>query len=84
MHLYSLVLKAWKIHGKNHGKFMRKNPWIPLKTMEYGVGAKFHGFHGDIFMLSMLAWDRKIVRIFPMKAWEAWDKNHGKHGNLQK
>ena len=22
---------------------------------------------------SMLAWDRKIVRIFPVKAWEAFD-----------
>ena len=36
-------------------------------------GAKFHGIHGDIFMLSMLARDRKIVKIFPMKTWEAWD-----------
>ena len=49
---------------------MGKNPWIPLKTMEHGPGTKFHGFHGDISMLSMLAWDRKIVRIFPMKAWD--------------
>ena len=55
----------WKIHGKNR--------WIPLKTMEHGAGTKFHGFHGDISMLSLLASDRKIVRIFQMKAWEAWD-----------
>ena len=39
----------------------------------HGAGAKFHGFHGDISMLSMLTWDKKIVRIFPMKAWEAWE-----------
>ena len=55
------------------GKFNEKNSLTPLKTMEHGAGAKFLGFHGDISMLSMLAWDRKIVRIFPMKAWDAWD-----------
>ena len=38
---------------------MGKIPWIPLKTMEHGVRAKFHGFHGEIPMLSMLAWDSK-------------------------
>ena len=52
---------------------MGKNPWIPLKTLEHGAGAKFHDFHGDISMLSMLAWDRKIVRLFFMKTWEALD-----------
>ena len=57
--------KPWKIH--------EKNPWNPLKTMEHGVGAKLHGFHGDISMLFMLACDPKVVRIFAMKAWEAWD-----------
>ena len=57
--------KPWKIHGKN--------PWIPLKTIEHGDGTKFHCLHWDIFMLSMLAWDRKIVRLFPMKAWETFD-----------
>ena len=36
------------------------NSWILMKAMEHGVGAKFRGFHGDISMLSMLAWDRKI------------------------
>ena len=41
---------------------MGKIPWIALKTMEHGAGAKFHGFHGEIPMLSMLAWDSKIVR----------------------
>ena len=39
--------KPWK----NHGKSMGKIPWIPLKTMEHGAGAKFHGFHGEITML---------------------------------
>ena len=52
---------------------MGKIPWIPLKTMEHGAGAKFHGFHGEIPMLSMLAWNRKIVTVFPMKAWKAWN-----------
>ena len=56
---------TWKIDGKNR--------WIPLKTMEHGAGTKFYGFHGDISMLSMLAWGVKIARIFPMKAREAWD-----------
>ena len=57
---------------------MGKIPWIPLKTMEHGAGAKFHGFHGEIPMLSMLAWDSKNCKITPMKAWKAWNKNHGK------
>ena len=48
---------------------MGKIPWIPLKTMEHGARAKFHGFHGEITMLSMLAWNRKILTVFPMKAW---------------
>ena len=74
---------------------MGKIPWIPLKTMEHGAGAKFHGFHGEIPMLSMLAWNRKIVTVFAMKAWKAWRikpwktmesieyktmENHGNHG----
>ena len=46
---------------------MGKNPWIPLKTMGHGARAKFYGFHGSI---SMLAWDRKTVKKFPMKAWD--------------
>ena len=80
---HTLVLKAWENHGK---------------TMEKAWG-KFHGFHGEITMLSMLAWNRKIVTVFPMKAWniKPWKtmesmesieyktmENHGKHGNLQK
>ena len=52
---------------------MGKIPWIPLKTMEHGVVAKFHGFREEISVLSMLAWNRKIVKIFPMKAWKAWE-----------
>ena len=48
-----------------------KIPWIPLKTMEHG--AKFYGFHGEISMLSMLAWNKIIVKIFSMKAWKAWN-----------
>ena len=39
--------------------------------MEHGAGAKFHVFRGEISMLSMLAWNKKIVKIFPMKAWKA-------------
>ena len=35
---------------------------------EHGAGAKFHGFHEIISMPSMLAWNRKILKIFPMKA----------------
>ena len=54
---------------KKHGKIS----WIPLKTMEHGARAKFHGFHGQISILSMLAWNRKIVKMFPMKAWKAWN-----------
>ena len=49
---------------------MGKYPWIPLNTMEHGARANFRGFHGDISMLSMLAWGRKFVRIYPMKEWE--------------
>ena len=64
-----MVLKAWEFHGETMGKI----PWIPLKTMEHGAGAKFHSFHGEISMLTMLAWNRKIVKIFPMKAWKAWN-----------
>ena len=52
---------------------MGKIPWFPLKTMEHGAGAKFHRFHGEIPMLSMVAWTRKIVTVFPMKAWKAWN-----------
>ena len=51
--------------SEKHGEI----PWIPLETMEHGARAKFHGFHGEISMLSMLVWNRKIVKIFPMKAW---------------
>ena len=38
-----------------------------MKTMEHGAEAKFHG---DNSMFSMLAWDRKIVRVPHMKAWD--------------
>ena len=52
--------------------------------MEHGVRAKFHGFHGDISMLSMLAWDRKIEKIFHMKAWDiqSWKKNIESMGSM--
>ena len=60
--------KAWGKHGENS-----------MDSLEsHGARAKFHVFHGDI---SMLAWNRKIVKIFPMKAakaawnikpWKAW------------
>ena len=52
---------------------MGKIPWIPLKTMEHGTGAEFYGFHGEISTLSMPVWNRKIVKIFPTKAWKAWN-----------
>ena len=83
--------KPWKNHGKSIGKI----PWIPLKTMKHGAGAKFHGFHGEITMLSMPEWNRKILTVFLMKAWniKPWKtmesmesmeyktmENHGKHG----
>ena len=29
--------------------------------------------HGENSMLSILAWNRKIVKIFPMKAWKTWN-----------
>ena len=55
--------KPWKNHGENS-----------MDSLEnHGAGAKFHGFDGEISMLSMLAWNRKIVKIFPMKAWKAWN-----------
>ena len=65
----ALVLKAWE----NHGKSMGKIPWIPLKTMEHGAGAKFHGFHGEIPMLSMLAWDSKNCKITPHESMESME-----------
>ena len=49
---------------------MGKIPCIPLKTMEHGAGAKFHGFHGEISMLSMLHSPREIISMvcdFPYK-----------------
>ena len=61
--------KPWK----NHGKSMGKIPWIPLKTMEHGAGAKFHGFHGEIPMLSMLAWDSKNCNITPHESMESME-----------
>ena len=53
----------WKNHGENSMDSLEK----------HGAGAKFHGFHGEISMLSILAWNRIIVKIFPMKAWKAWN-----------
>ena len=61
--------KPWK----NSGKSMGKIPWIPLKTMEHGAGAKFHGFHGEIPMLSMLAWDSKNCKITPHESMESME-----------
>ena len=53
---------------------------IPLKTMEHGATAKFHGFRGEI---SMLAW--KNIPHESMESIESkTTENHGKHGNLQK
>ena len=61
--------KPWK----NHRKSMGKIPWIPLKTMEHGAGAKFHGFHGEIPTLSMLAWDSKNCKITPHESMESME-----------
>ena len=52
---------------------MGKIPWIPLKTMEHGAGAKFDGFHGEIPMLSMLAWDSKNCKIAPHESMESME-----------
>ena len=57
--------KPWKKHGEssmgsleNHGEWSQnKIPW----------------FSWGNSMLSMLTWNRKIVKIFPMKAWKAWN-----------
>ena len=65
----ALVLKAWENHGKSKGEI----PWIPLKTMEHGARAKFHGFHGEIPMLSMLAWDSKNCKITPHESMESME-----------
>ena len=80
---YKRVKYQWKFHDpgtesmgkpwKNHGKSMGKIPWIPLKTMEHGAGAKFHGFHGEIPMLSMLAWDSKNCKITPHESMESME-----------
>ena len=63
---------------------MGKIPWIPLKTMEHRAGAKFHGFHGEIPTLSMLAWYSKNCKITPHESMESMEyktmENHGKHG----
>ena len=61
--------KPWK----NHGKSMGKIPWIPLKTMEHGARAKFYGFHGEIPMFSMLAWDSKNCKITPHESMESME-----------
>ena len=52
---------------------MGKIPWIPLKTMEHGAGAKFHGFHREIPMLTMLAWDSKNCKITPHESMESME-----------
>ena len=57
--------KPWKKHGENS--------MDPLKTMEHGAGAKFHGFHGEIPMLSMLAWDSKNCKITPHESMESME-----------
>ena len=44
---------------------MKKNLSDFLEDHGTGSQCKIHGFHGDISMLSMLAWDRKTVRLFP-------------------
>ena len=66
--------EAWEIHGKSKGKI----PWNPLKTIEHGAGAKFHGFHG-------LAWNRKIVKNIPHESMEYKTiENNGKHREFTK
>ena len=70
----TLVLKVWELHGKTMKNSGGKiHGWIPYKTIEHGARAKFDGFYGNISMLSMVAWDRKIVRRFPIKPREAWN-----------
>ena len=60
----ALLLKASEIHGKLW-KIHGEKSMDPLKTIEHGTRAKFDG---KISMLSMLSWNRKIVRNFHMKA----------------
>ena len=58
--------KPWKKHGENsmdslenHGAWSQsKIPWFSWD--------KLYAFHA-------IAWDRKIVTVFPMKAWKAWN-----------
>ena len=40
---------------------------------QHGAGAKFHGFHGEIPMLSMLAWDSKNCKITPHESMESME-----------
>ena len=63
--------KPWK----NHGKTMGKIPWIPLKTMEHGARAKFHGFHASM--------EQENCNSIPHESMESMEyktiENHGKH-----
>ena len=69
--------KPWKIHGKKSMNSL-ENPgaWSQSKIPWFSWG---------ISILSMLAWDRKIVRIFLMESMGFTTvENHGKNGKLQK
>ena len=57
--------KPWKKHGENS--------MDSLENLGAWSWSKIPWFYGEISMLSMLAWNRKIVKIFPMKAWKAWN-----------
>ena len=55
--------KPWKKHGENS-----------MDSLEnHGAGAKFHGFHGEIPMLSMLAWDSKNCKITSHESMESME-----------
>ena len=60
-------------------KIHRKKSMDSLEN--HGAGAKFHGFHGDISMLSYASMGQENCKniLLGCKTME----NHGKHGNLQ-
>ena len=66
---------------------MGKIPWIPLKKMEHGAGAKFHGFqwgNSHAFHASMEQENCNSIPHESMESMESMEyktmENHGKHG----
>ena len=70
---------------KNHGNFMGKNPWIPMKTWSWSKipwfsWGYFHAFHAS---MAQENWKNNPHEIMGYETMENHRK-HGKHGNLQK